>query len=469
VYSEPDYKTVKRLGTNIRHRSRILRIMNAIIRFSCNWRFVLSAAAFSIIVAAAARCHSQTTLDAASTALKEGNYKQAEAYYREALAQSPQSPEVLSNLGIALQLQGKSSEAVHAFEKALSLKQMPLTYALLAEEKCKTRDLDGARPMIARILREDAKDTLAFAAIAPCGLDLDDPVDSVRVYSGLLNAQSYPPDLALIQLSKAYLKVAQSSYARLTQAPDKGVYILALQEAKQKGSPGARGAFDAAQKASPYFQPNLDFFAAVARSREHPQDSALLYLVEVLSSEQSMRQVQTCGESYPDSPFLAKLEAQMYADQGHDDEAVARYQALMQTHPELPDLLYNLGMLFRREREWDKALNVFQKQLARDPDDERSAARISESLIQLGRWKDLQDYLAPRVRTKDAPLWAMLDYAQASKILNEPKQAIVVLVNAEQSNPGAKEVHWRLMQLYRVTGDSAQAGKELALFRALSK
>jgi predicted Zn-dependent protease len=126
-------------------------------------------------------------------------------------------------------------------------------------------------------------------------------------------------------------------------------------------------------------------------------------------------------------------------------------------------------MLFRREREWDKALDVFQKQLAKDPADERSAARISESLIQLGRWKDLQDFLAPRVRAKDSPLWAMLDYAQASKILDQPKQAIVVLVNAEQSNPSAKEVHWRLMQLYRVTGDSAQAGKELALFRALSK
>jgi tetratricopeptide (TPR) repeat protein len=433
-----------------------------------NRRFVITVATFSIFIAATARCHSKTTLDAAAASLKEGNYKQAEAYYREALAQSPQSPEVLSNLGIALQMQGKSSEAIRVFAKALSQKQMPLTYALLAEEKCKTRDLDGARPMIARILREDSKDTLALAAIAPCGLDLDDPVDSVRVYSGLLNAQSYPRDLALIQLSKAYLKVAQSSYARLAKAPDKGVYILALQEAKQKGSPAARAAFDAAQKASPYFQPDLDFFTAVARSREHPQDSALLYLVEVLSSEQSMRQVEVCADSYPESPYLAELEAQMYADQGHDDEAVARYQALMQTHPELPDLLYNLGMLFRREREWDKALNVFQKQLARDPDDERSAARISESFIQLGRWKDLQDFLAPRVRTKDSPLWAMLDYAQASKILDQPKQAIVVLVNAEQSNPSAKEIHWRLMQLYRVTGDSAQAGKELALFRALS-
>jgi tetratricopeptide (TPR) repeat protein len=141
----------------------------------------------------------------------------------------------------------------------------------------------------------------------------------------------------------------------------------------------------------------------------------------------------------------------------------------MQTHPELPDLLYDLGMLFRKEREWGKALDAFQKQLATHPDDERSAARDSEALIQLGRWKELSDFLSPRVNEANPPLWAMLDFADASQILDKPKRAITVLATAEQSYPSDKVIHYRLARLYRLTGNPAEAEKELSLFRALSK
>jgi Tfp pilus assembly protein PilF len=79
-------------------------------------------------------------LDDGTLAMARGDYKAAEAHYQRALEQSPGSPELLSNLGITLEMQGKSSQANQAFEEALKQKQMPRTYALLAEEKCKTLD-----------------------------------------------------------------------------------------------------------------------------------------------------------------------------------------------------------------------------------------------------------------------------------------------------------------------------------------
>jgi tetratricopeptide (TPR) repeat protein len=432
-------------------------------------RFVAKVfAALLTISASTVGGHAQTTPDAGSAAMKAGDYKSAEVFYREALAQFPGSPETLSNLGIALQMQGKSSEAIYALTQALKQKQMPRTYALLAEEKCKTRDLDGARPMLAKIAREDVQDPTILAIIAPCYLDLDDPIQAVRAYGSLLSYHEYLPDLALIQLAKSYRKAGQFFFGLLSDAPDNSPYISALREARDKGSPDARGAFEAAARSSANFQPDLDFFDAVARWREHPQDTALLYLLTVMSSEQSMHQVETCAERYPDSPYLAQLKAEMLADQGHDDDAVALYTSLMKTHPELPDLLFDLGMLFRKEREWDKALDVFQRQLAKEPDDERSAARTSEALIQLGRWKELTGFLSKRVKAPNPPLWAMLDFADASQILNRPEQAISTLEAAEQSYPADKVVHYRLSRLYRLAGKAAQSEKELKLFRALS-
>jgi predicted Zn-dependent protease len=366
-------------------------------------------------------------------------------------------------------MQGKSSQAINAFKGSLRQGQMPRTYALLAAEKCKTRDLDGARPMLARITREHSQDPSILAVIAPCYLELDEPIESVAAYERMLTYPAYPTDLALIQLAKSYLQAARFFIGRLSRAPDNSVYVNALTHARNSGSSDARGAFDAAAKASPYFRADLDFSAAVTRWREHPQDTALLYLLSVLSSEQSMRQVEICNDKYPDSFYLAQLKTEMLADQGHEEEAIAGYDRLMRKHPELPGLFYDRGMLFRKEREWEKALDSFQKQLAKDPDDERSAARISEALIQMGQWRELADFLSARVEATNPPLWAMLDFAEASQNLDKPEQAIAALATAEQVYPSDASIHYRLMRLYRQTGNMAQAEKELKLFHALSK
>jgi tetratricopeptide (TPR) repeat protein len=426
-------------------------------------------AELSILFAATATAQSKVTLDAGSTALSKGDYKGAEAIYRKMLADSPQSPEMLSDLGIALQMEGRSSDAIQEFELALKQRRMPRVYALLAEEKCKIRDLDGARPMLARITREDSKDPSIVALVAPCYLELDEPIESVQAYETLSSYPGYPTDLALIRLAKSYRKAAQFFYGRLNQAPDKTVYVDAIREARDKGSPNARGAFEVAARSSPNFQPDLDFSSAIARWREHPHDTPLLYLLNVLSGEQSIRQVEICDDRYPDSPYLAQLKAEIFADQGHEDEAAARYETLMQTHPELPDLLYDLGTLFRKERDWEKALDAFQRQLKRYPDDERSAARVSEALIQLGRWKELSEFLSTRIGGAQPPLWAMLDFAEAEQNLDQPERAITVLIAAEKNYPSDKSVHYRLMRLYHRAGNAAEAKKELGQFQALSK
>jgi tetratricopeptide (TPR) repeat protein len=425
--------------------------------------------AFGLLLAGVSGRGAQGLPQDPSKALERGDYKSAETYYRNLLSESPHSPEVLSNLGVTLQMQGKSSEAIHVFERALKLKPMPRTYALLAEERCMTRDLDAARPMVAQTFRDDLQNPSIMVLIAPCFLELDEPIESVQVYQGLVSYSAFPTDLALIQLSRSYLRAAQFFIGRLAKAPNNSAYISAIQQARNTGSRDARSAFGEAAKASPNFSSDLDFMDAVSRWRDYPQDAALLYLLSVLSSEQSMRQVEICDDEYPESPYLTQLKAEMFADQGHEEEAINQYDKLMQAHLELPDLFFDLGMLFRKEREWEKALDAFHKQLSKDPNDERTAARISEALIQVGRWSELSDFLATRVKTSNPPLWALLDLSEASQNLEKPDRAIATLLTAEQAYPSDASIHYRLMRLYRQTGNLAEAQKELKLFHAASK
>ncbi len=394
--------------------------------------------------------------------------RHAEAYYRRMLAQSPNSPELLSNLGIALEMEGRSTEAIYEFELALKQRYMPRTYALLAEEKCKVRDLNSAKPMLARLTREGIQDPATLAVIAPCYLELDEPVESALAYEKLIDYPSYPTDLALIQASKSYLRATQFFIDRLRTAPNNEAYVRAISEARRTGSGDARGAFDAARKESPYFRPDLDFAMAAQRWREHPQDAALIYLLVVLSSEHSMKDVEICGERFPNSPSLVQLQAEMSAHQGDEAEATRKYEELMRDHPELSDLNYDEGMLFRKKRDWDRALNAFRKQLEKEPDDESSAARVSEALVQLGRWTELAEFLSQRINVANPPLWALLDFANASENLNKPDQALTALTTAERIDPSDASIHYRLMVLFRQLGNRPAAERELKLFRPSS-
>ena len=399
-------------------------------------------------------------VDAGKAALERRDYRSAEAFYKKALLQYPASSELLTNLGIAIQSQGRSAEAIHIFSEALKSGRLPRTYALLAEEKCKTRDLEGARPMLAKILKEDASDLQLLAQVAPCYLELDEPMEAVAVYSALLSDASFPRDLARLQLAKSYLLSTQFFITRLSAAAGSSRYMTAIREARDQASPDARGAFKEAARSSPYFNASLSFPEAVRSWRRHPGDTTLLYLLSVLSGEESMHQVQICEDKYPNSPYLEQLRVEMLADQGHTEEAIRGYERILQSYPELPDVRYNLGMLYRKCRLWEMALEVFRQQVVQDPQDERSAARMSEALVKLTRWGDIRDFLEPLVEKNEPPLWAVLDLSQALQNLNETQRAIHFLETAEKGNVANQAIHFRLLLLYRKNGDAVRLQAE---------
>jgi tetratricopeptide (TPR) repeat protein len=402
----------------------------------------------------------------AQSALENKDYPKAEQLYRAMLSHSEASPEILTNLGIVLELEGRSTEAMHAFETALRQHYLPGTYALLAEEKCKMRDLAGARPMLAKILAESRQDTKLLAVVAPCYLEADEPLQSIEVYERLLSNETFPADVALIQLAKSYLTASHFFFVRLQSAGPANVpYIQAIQTARDQGSTSARSAFPEATKASAYFRADLSYNQVERLWKQHPKDPALLYQLTVLSGEESISQLEECAAKYPQSPNLQQFQAEVLVEQGQEAEGLQRYQQLLRDSSNLPDLRYNLAMLYRKRGEWDKALGLFKEQLAQTPNDERTAARVSESLLELRRYQELRDYLLPLSTKQNAPLWVALDLAVALQELSDIPGAIRLLTNSEKSDPLNKTIHYRLMRLYALNNDSTEAKKENQLFR----
>ena len=410
-----------------------------------------------------------SVMQAARQAMEASQYAQAEKLYREALVQTPNSAPVLTDLALSLQMQGRSADAMRYFSLALKQGYVAETYALLAEEKCRMGDLDGTRPMLARIFRQERGNLRVLYAVAPCFLELDEPVESAIVYQALLGGKDYPQDLALVQLAKSYIRSGQFFATLLSKSTGSEPFMDALRKAPTAGSEGARSAFPAAAKLSSNFDPNLGWADAVARWRAHPQDTALLSLLSVLSAEQGMKQIEQCDDQFPASIHLEEFHADVLADQGHGDEAVAEYEELMRTHPDLSELGYNLGLLHEKREEWPQAAEAYRKQLAAYPNDERAVSHLSRCLLQMGQYTALRELIEPRVRAGHAPQWASLNLAEAAQKMGNLKDAIAILEAAGREPSPDKLVHYRLMHLYTLSGRPDDAKRELALFQAASR
>lgn len=461
---------MRRISDSVRRCRVALRAIRVLVTMSQFVRWIaLSGAVLLILTAKTGNAQQTSPLESARRAMEAKDYAKAETMYRRALAQGSLSPQVLTDLGLSIQLQGRSTEAMHYYSLSLKRRYIPETYALLAQEMCKMGNLDGVRPMLARIYRNEQANLRVLAAVAPCYLDINEPTEAVSVYAALQTSSAYAPDLALIQLAKSYMRSGQSFAVKLSRAAPAGPFLTALRQASDSGSNGARSAFPEAARISPNFAPDLSWAEALQRWRLHPEDIALLYLLSVLSAEESMHQIEICQERYPASPYLQQYQADVQADQGNADEAAAAYEQLMKQYPELPNLGFSLGLLYEKNNEWEKAVQAYRHQLARDPNDERTAAHLSECMLQTEQYVKLREFLQPRMRTEQPPQWAKVALAEAEEQLGNVNAAIKLLVSAEHDPNTNKLVHYRLMHLYLVSGHPEDAKRELALFKAASK
>jgi Tetratricopeptide repeat len=91
---------------------------------------------------------------------------------------------------------------------------------------------------------------------------------------------------------------------------------------------------------------------------------------------------------------------------------------------------------------------------------------MSEAPDRLIRWTELRDLLAPRVQQAVTRRWATLDLAETLERLGETPKAISLLSNADSEYPSSRAVHFRLLHLYRSSGEMPIASAEAKWFKS---
>ncbi len=401
---------------------------------------------------------------AARDAFAARRYGQAVKLYSEALASQPRSAELMTDLGLAYQMEGRHDQAIESYRSALRVKDLQNTKELLAIEYCHLGEEADVLPLLAQLTLHLAADDKLLPLLASCYLDAGDSLDALRVGKLLMQSHVIGSDQGLVFNGRAYMAASRVFLGKLTQTAGAERYLAYVKQARDAGSTDARSGFAEAIAQAPYLRSDLTLEQGLALFSEHRDDPALLYVLSVLAGEQAMQSIVDCQTRFPGSPWLAQFRAQMLAAQGQPEEAIAIYSELLSSHPELPELTHELAMLYRKQGEWGKANELFHTELAADPADERAVTGISESLIQMGRYGEARDLLKPRFSSVPAPLWASMDLSLADQKLGKYEEAIDVLRRAEKSFPRDKTIHFRLMRLYTLTGQQDLAAKEHLLF-----
>jgi tetratricopeptide (TPR) repeat protein len=405
--------------------------------------------------------------DDAKQTLAKGDYARAESEFRSLLVVNPRSPELMNDLGIALQFQGKSEEATRVFEKTLKLKRLPETVALLAVEYCRNHQFDRAVPLL-KEARKHLVDPNLMATLGPCLLEADQPEGAVVVYEALVRSMAAPEDENQANLTRAYFDLSRRVLDQLTSLPGGIKYARAIESSTQNGYVDAKSLFPEAYERAIYLNASMTVEDLIPLLDTHPDDPSLLYIVGVDSTERAADILDQIEDRWPDSIAYKTLVAELKDAGGDRDGAILTYEQILATFPDAPaSVHFALGLMYAERNRWEEALTQYHLASGQGTPSRYITERISDALLNLDRNKEAMTLLRPIVDKPDASAWALRDFGKAAQNMGQLSLALVYLKRSSDLEPDDDALHYRLYVLYRDLKQPQSAATELASFKRL--
>ena len=154
---------------------------------------------------------------------------------------------------------------------------------------------------------------------------------------------------------------------------------------------------------------------------------------------------------------------------GQDHQALMELDQAEKLGPRLPFLHYNLGLVYKRQRDFEKAKREFLKDRDIEPDVAYDYDELGTVSAALGDDEAAERYFREAVR-RDARLgtsWYGL--AKIHKQRKRYGEALSALEAAGKIDPESASVHYLRAQVLLAMGKKAEAGDELAAVRKLQK
>ncbi len=353
--------------------------------------------------------------------LGDGKFSEAATFFREALADEPDNPTLLINLGIALRFSGERREARVLFEKAFMLKDGQRAAGhQLAQLKMEDQDFEGAERLLRLVLAREGG------------------AAEVRNALGLVLEKRGRSDEA----KREYEAAAKLD----TSAAEPRNNLGNLARSKRRNDDAERWYLEAIA-ADPYFMGAYNNLALLCQDRGQIDRAIDLYGRALARAE--------------DNAVVMSNLAALYFATGDSREARRLWQQAVESDPQYTSPLNNLAGLALSEGDDDAAAGLLERALALDPN--YGDARINRSILMRRRG----DLVAARRDLEQAANdpravgTAKLELALLDLAVGRPEQAAAELEDARRHLGDRTDVLNALGESYGRLNDKARAAAVL--------
>ncbi|HUS07749.1 MAG TPA: tetratricopeptide repeat protein [Bryobacteraceae bacterium] len=413
--------------------------------------------------------------------------------YREVLRLRPHWPAAEMNLGLVYFSQKNYVGAIEQLSDALrhnpALDSAYLfrgaAYSIGGEREKAIRDLN-------RYLLHDRASMEALAYLAGAYYDANDFAHAALQYAEQIRIA--PSENLWFQLGDCYLQMARFSMTRLSEDPQAKYYFLLLSaeellpgdkrelaeeqvreairldpQAPEAAAVLRRIAGETKQDCKEPRDPQLvranclaqsgDFAAATQALVVQPSPKATYWSFRI-----AKRLAQSAMEKLaPDSPLLALLRAQIFEQNGQDEEADKQYRMAMLG----VESLIRYGKFQCKRSQFNEGLDLYNRALALEPGNPRILALIGEVYATEGQPEKALSYLRDALATAPRDIKSRIYLAQCLGRMDRAAEAIAQLEAAPEDPDG--RIHYVLGTLYQQGGNSEKARRAMDIFRQRKK
>ena len=213
---------------------------------------------------------------------------------------------------------------------------------------------------------------------------------------------------------------------------------------------------------------------ALDMERLYPNDPEVQYHDGKIFGNFAFLTMQKLWHAPADSLWRHQAEAEALESQGSYDAALGQYRDVLARDPHRPGIHYRLGrtLLARGQKtgsaqDTQDAAKEFQQELQLNPTNANAAYELGEIERNAGRLEDAQKYFESALKNHADFEEAQLGLAAVLVSLQQPEQALPHLQKAISLNADDEVGWWRLAQVERALGNTAEQKKALAQFQRL--
>jgi predicted Zn-dependent protease len=441
--------------------------------------------------------------------MAEGNFVRAIPLYRELNQAMPSNPGLKLNLGIALHMAGKKSEAIPELEAAVKLDAtLEPAWLFLGTTRLQLGETAAALRPLKMVLSLEPDQPQARQMLAGALLSLGRPDEAAAEYRKLTvadpeNAQGW------YGLGRSYESLSGRGFDNLQKTAPQSAYLLSLLAETRLREQQLSSAFFLYRRAlerMPALRGLHKGVAEVYRQAGHPDWSEIEEAkesrlpppdchVEKLECQFTAGQFdelaaaakQTNAESFywqsraynelalhafarlgrlPPSAELHELKAHIYNSQRKYSEAATEWREALKLSPADLQIKKDLAISLKLGQDYEAALPLLQELLREQPASAELNFLVGDTLLDRERVEEALPLLRRAVTRDPKSLAAHKSLARAELAAGKPVQAIPHLKVALPTDEDGT-LHYQLAQAYRASGQTELAKKALQEYQQI--